>query len=119
MKCLVLALLLWSSVAFATEAPVPNKLIYQDYDVADGTVYSVKATNKKNMYYWYVETDRCLAILKSKIITMECDNSPGSIVLKQQGTDVVMTLNSESRAAMEGTLVHGMYWAIVKHSAKK
>ena len=118
MKYLSIALLLWSSVVFAAEAPIPKELIYQDYDANDGKVFSIKTTNIKHLYYWYVESDRCIATLKSKIITLKCEESDQTIVLKQQGTDIVMTLNGQSRAFMEGMLIHDMYWTILKHDKK-
>ena len=119
MKCLVLALLLWSSAVWATETPVAGKVIFQYVDESDASkYYTVKATNTKHKYFWYIEGERCLATLRGKVITAKCKNTTDAII-SQSGSDVLVKHGGEENGYLEGTILYAMYWAIINHDANK
>jgi hypothetical protein len=102
--------------AYAGVPPVPKEVIYTNTTKGAGMAFTLKTTNQPHKYYWYASTDRCLATVRRKTVTVQCKGDP-DVVMQQDGTDVVATGLEDDITLTEGMLFHAMYWALINHDS--
>lgn len=95
-------------------APIPGKYIYREVSASDGTIYAVKQTNVKGVYYWYLGPyGNYRALCKKGTILLD----DGAARVNVQNGEVVFETVLSKSVWLDGTVGYQMYEITVGHAA--
>lgn len=95
-------------------APIPGKYLYKEMSAGDGSVYAVKQTNIRGVYYWYMGPyGNYQATCKKGTILLD----GGVAKVYVQNGEVVFDAVLSRNIWLDGTIGYEMYNITVRHAA--
>lgn len=110
---LVWLLLCLPITAFAAE-PIPKDFIVYGVNASDGSIWAVKSTNIKGVYYWYMGTEgKYLAKVVNDVVNIE------NMKIYSKNKEVIADDGLTQNTWINGSAGYTCYMSTVKHYHKK